>query len=52
MKEKTYEIIIEMLTEEVELLRWRNEKLEEENRNLIIATKPKEERKCPTSTAV
>lgn len=44
MKEKTYETIIEMLVEEVELLRWRNERLEEENRNLIKATKLKEDK--------
>lgn len=55
MKEKTYETIIEMLTEELELQKWRNEQLEEKNRNLkavIDAMPPKGEQKCHASTAV
>ena len=54
MKEKTYETIIEMLTEELELQKWRNEQLEAQNRNLnafIDDMKLMEEKKCQTSTA-
>ena len=35
MKEKTYETIIEMLTEELELQKWRNEQLEEKYKSLF-----------------
>lgn len=58
MKEKTYETIIEMLTEALELQKWRYEQLEAQYRSLFKVNdallnleKSKEEMECHPSTA-